>query len=43
MPLSSPHRTRAMVALCDELNVSPTVFPGTKLVLRFTVAIADKS
>ena len=43
LPLSSPHRTRALVALCDELNASPTVFPGTKLVLRFSVTTLNKN
>lgn len=43
LPLSSPHRTRALVALCDELNAAPTVFPGTKLLLRYAVATPDKS
>ncbi len=36
-PLSSAHRTRAIAALCDELNRSPTVFPGSRLRLRFSV------
>jgi len=36
-PLSSPHRTRALAALCSQLNDAPTTFPGTKLRLRFTV------
>jgi len=43
MPLSSPHRTRAMVALCDDSTSRPQYSPEQKLVLRFTVAIADKS
>jgi hypothetical protein len=37
-PLSSAHRTRALAALCDELNTAPTRFPGTELTLRFSVA-----
>ncbi|MBM3956817.1 MAG: helix-turn-helix domain-containing protein [Gemmatimonadetes bacterium] len=36
-PLSSPHRSRAIAALCQELNRSPVCFPGTKLVMRFAV------
>jgi hypothetical protein len=40
MPLSSPHRTRALAALCDQLNAVPTTFPGTKLVLRYSVLSA---
>ena len=37
-PLSSPHRTRAIGALCEELNRSPVRFPGTRLRLRYAVA-----
>jgi transposase len=36
-PLSSPHRTLAAQALCDTLNKSATVFPGSRLRMRFTV------
>jgi transposase len=36
-PLSSPHRTRAIAALCEELNRSPAVFPGSRLRLHFSV------
>jgi transposase len=36
-PLSSPHRTAAIAALCDSLNAAPAVFPGTRLRLRFSV------
>jgi hypothetical protein len=36
-PLSSPHRTRAAHALCELLNQTATVFPGTRLRLRFAV------
>ena len=36
-PLSSPHRTLAARALCKPLNETATVFPGTKLRMRFTV------
>ena len=35
--LSSAHRTRAIAALCEELNGKGARFPGTKLRLRFTV------
>ena len=35
--LSAPHRTRAAQALCESLNQTETVFPGTKLRLRFDV------
>ena len=36
-PLSSPHRTRAIAALCAELNRTHTVFPGSSLRLRYAV------
>lgn len=36
-PLSSPHRTRAIGALCDELNQTGTVFPGSNLRLRYAI------
>ncbi len=36
-PLSSPHRTRALAALCEHLNDTRTCFPGTRLRLHFTV------
>ena len=35
--LSSPHRTRAVAALCEELNQSATLFPGSKIRLRYAV------
>jgi transposase len=37
-PLSSTHRTRAIGALCEELNRTPVRFPGTQLRLHFAVA-----
>ena len=37
-PMSSPHRTKAVAALCEELNVRGLVFPGSKLRLRYSVA-----
>ena len=36
-PLSSPHRTRAIAALCDELNTQPVFFPGSRLRLRYGI------
>ena len=36
-PLSSPHRTRAAQALCALLDQTATVFPGTRLRLRFAM------
>jgi hypothetical protein len=38
LALSSPHRTRAVAALSDELNQAPTTFPGSRLRLHFSVA-----
>ena len=40
-PLSSPHRTRALAALCEELDRKNTTFPGTRLRLRYAVATDD--
>jgi DNA-binding CsgD family transcriptional regulator len=37
-PLSSPHRSRAIAAVCDVLNKTETRFPGTKLRIRFAMA-----
>jgi hypothetical protein len=36
-PLSSPHRTLAAQALCEPLNLTATVFPGSQLRLCFAV------
>ena len=36
-PLSAPRRTRALAALCDQLNQTETPYPGTSLVLRYSV------
>jgi hypothetical protein len=36
-PLSSPHRTRAVQAVCEHLNLAATRFPGTRLVLRYAI------
>jgi hypothetical protein len=36
-PLSSPHRTRAAQALCELLDQTATLFPGSALRLRFAV------
>jgi DNA-binding CsgD family transcriptional regulator len=35
-PLSSPHRSRALAALCDTLNQMNTHFPGTEMTMRFS-------
>jgi SMC interacting uncharacterized protein involved in chromosome segregation len=37
-PLSSPHRSKAVAALCEQLNQTKTEFPGTHLRLHFSVA-----
>jgi len=36
-PLSSPHRTHVAQALCEILNKTATVFPGSRLRMRFAV------
>ena len=36
-PLSSAHRSRAVAALCTSLNATATIFPGTRLRLRYAV------
>ena len=36
-PLSAPRRTRALAAICDLLNDTQTVYPGTDLVLSYSV------
>ena len=37
-PLSSPHRSRVLEALCQTLNKTNTLFPGTRLQMRYAVA-----
>ena len=34
-PQASPHRSRAIAALCHELNSLHSPFPGTRLRVRF--------
>jgi hypothetical protein len=36
-PLSAPRRTRALAAICQLLNDTQTVYPGTDLILTYTV------
>ena len=36
-PLSSPHRTHAAQALCEALDKAATIFPGSRLRMRFSV------
>ena len=36
-PLTAPRRTRALAALCDQLNQAASHYPGTNLVLRYQV------
>jgi len=36
-PLSSPHRSRVLAALCEVLNKTNTLFPGTQLHMRYSV------
>jgi transposase len=42
-PLSSPHKTHALVALCDQLNETRTTFPGSRLRLHFEVKPAPEA
>jgi transposase len=37
-PLSSPHRTAALAALCAELDALAPRFPGTRLRVRYAIA-----
>jgi len=37
-PLSSPHRSRVLESLCDALNKTKTLFPGTRLQMNYEVA-----
>ena len=37
LPQSSPHRTRAIAALCDQLNALDARFPGSGLRLRYAI------
>src|SRR6266536_2042192 len=34
-PLSAPRRTRALAALCGQLNTTPATYPGTTLTLHY--------
>ena len=36
-PLSSPHRTQAAQALCEALDKTATIFPGSRLRMRVSV------
>ena len=36
-PLSEPRRSRAIAGLCEELNATGTIYPGTKLRLVYSV------
>jgi len=40
-PFSAPRMTRAVAALCEELNQARAVFPGTRQRLRYSVEAAD--
>lgn len=37
-PPSSPHRARAIAALCEDLNTQPVRFSGSRLRLRYDLA-----
>jgi hypothetical protein len=36
-PLSSPHKTQALTAVCETLNATATRFPGTRLRMHFAL------
>ncbi len=36
-PLSSPHKTQALTAVCEQLSLTSTRFPGTNLRMRFAI------
>jgi prepilin-type processing-associated H-X9-DG protein len=40
-PLSAAHRSRAVAAVCDELNAYAARFPGSKLRLHYSVAASE--
>lgn len=40
-PMSSAHKTHAIAALCEQLNKSDTVFPGSNLRLRYAIREAS--
>jgi hypothetical protein len=40
-PMSSAHKTRAIAALCEQLNKSDTVFPGSNLRVRYAFRAAS--
>jgi hypothetical protein len=42
-PLSSPHRSRVLEALCEALNQTHTKFPGSELETHYLVASAPES
>jgi hypothetical protein len=41
-PLSSPHRTRVLEALCAALNQTNSKFPGSELRMRYSVASSSE-
>src|SRR5207244_12131428 len=42
-PLSSPHRSRVLEALCQALNQTHTRFPGTQLEIHYAVPACPAS
>jgi len=43
-PLSSPHRTKVLATLCEELSAKRAIYPGTNLRLRYEVrGTADRA
>jgi len=39
-PATAPRRTRAIAALCEQLNETETRYPGTDLTLHYTIKTA---
>jgi hypothetical protein len=40
-PLSSPHRSKAIALVCDTLNKTESIFPGTNMRIRFSVSVPN--
>ena len=36
-PMATPNRTRAIARLCEELNATKTLYPGTRLVMHYAI------
>jgi hypothetical protein len=42
-PLSAPHRTRTIAALCEDLNDHQRHSPGSRVRLRYAAATAERT